>query len=153
MQTGIKPRFARSAAAEAASKQFKISISQVRRALNDTSYLMDAAGLKHRLQELTRIAADLRFARLQHERIVQYEEYVDKAMLMGGEPTYAQRFAVKRTAEHFGITAGQVRRILDIYDIPRRKYKQLIGSSRASPTHASFDPWKLPALTVQIGPK
>lgn len=122
-ETGKALRIIHAAANEAASKKFSLSRSQIRRALNDTEYLIDAAWLKHRISELSNLATYNKRFLAHHQRVKRYQEHV-AARTKTGEPLRsAQVYAVKRTAEEYKITPGRMRRILDSFEVPRRRNK------------------------------
>jgi hypothetical protein len=123
MEAGKKLRDMYGSANEAASKKFNLSSSQIRRALNDTDYLIDARWLRDRIYELNRLVAYRKLAPLQHERINRYENYFAEKIQAGKSEAYASNYAVCNTAKDSGITEGQVRRILDTFGIRRRRYK------------------------------
>jgi hypothetical protein len=121
--TGKKPRGAHALANEAASKKFNISRSQIRRALNDTDYLMDEASLKLRIRELSELATHNKRFLSQCQRVKSFEAHFAVAIQAKKKPRYARTYAVKRTAVEFGVTSGQIRRILDSFEIPRYRAK------------------------------
>ncbi len=123
MATGKKPRAAHASANEAASKKFNISRSQVSRALNDIDYLIDAASLSLRIHDLRDLQGFQKRFISQRKRIECFEDQVAAAIQKGNTPANAYIYAVKRTAEEFGITHGQMRRILHTFELRGRRRK------------------------------
>ncbi len=122
-ETGKTLRAIHAAAIEAASKKFSISRSQVRRALNDTGYLIDAVWLKPRISELSNLAAYNKRFLSHHQRVKRYQEHVAARTKAGDPVRKSQIYAVKRTAEEYKITPGRMRQILDAFEIPRHRNK------------------------------
>jgi hypothetical protein len=112
MEAGSKPKAAHTSATESASERFNISTWQVRRALKDTKYLIDAAWLKHSIRELSDLAAFNKRFLAQGKRIKRYENHVIAAIQKGYTPAKAHTYAIERTAKESGITNGQMRRFL-----------------------------------------
>jgi AraC-like DNA-binding protein len=145
---GSKPKAAQALAIKTESEKRGISPGQVRRALNDTKYLMNADCLKHRIREIKQILRDRKLAPLQAKRIQYFEDCVAAAIQKGTTaPTPAPLTlkeifdittkipkntpapnaligAVKGAAEDLNISPTQLRRILDAYGIPRRRNKK-----------------------------
>jgi hypothetical protein len=123
METGSGPRAVRASANEAASKKFNISRSQVRRALNDIDYLIDAASLRLRIHDLRDLQGFQKRFISQRKRIECFEDHVAAAIQKGYTPANAHFYGVKRTAEEFGITHGPMRRILHTFEFGGRRKK------------------------------
>jgi len=148
MATGSKPKAARALAIKTASEKSGISPGQVRRALKDTGYLMNADSLKRNIREIIKIERDRKLAPLQLVRIQYFEKCVAAAIQKGTTaPTPAPLTlkeifdittkipkdtpapnalidAVKGAAKDLNISPTQLRRILDAYGIPRRRNKK-----------------------------
>lgn len=118
-QIGEKARITRASANEAASKEFKISVGQVRRVLKDSKnpeYLIPEGSLRRSIQEISYLARHNKNLGVLVQRFRRFEVHLAAQIEAGNSPDRARAFAVGYTAKDFKISKYRVRRIIRLYE-------------------------------------